>query len=54
MIKNINDLISIFVLFLMLVFSLRIFVWAFINKEDNGAKVNKWQLIKDYNDNTEE
>lgn len=55
MIKNLNDVISAFVLLALLISSLRIFVWTFINREDEDkTKVSKWKLIKEYNDNEEE
>ena len=55
MIKNLNDLLSFIVLILMTVFSLRFFVWSLFGSDDNAEKdINKWQLLKDYIDNTEE
>lgn len=54
MVKNINDLLSAVVLILLASASIRLFVWAFIHKEDDSADANKWQLIKDYIDNEEE
>lgn len=63
MIKNLDDLLSVIVLFVLLINGLSIFIWAFIKREsDNKIKIshidvidlNKWELIRDYNDNTEE
>lgn len=55
MIKNLNDTISLLVLAILLIYSIRVFIWAFVRKEDNSLQgINRWQLIKDYNDNEEE
>lgn len=55
MIKNINDIISIAVLIVLLIASMKIFAWAFFkNDDESNEKVSKWQLIKNYIDNVEE
>lgn len=54
MIKNLNDLISLLVLILMMIFSLRIFAWTFFRKERINVSTNRWQLFIDYIDNEEE
>lgn len=55
MIKNLNDILSLIALALIMIVCIRVFIWSFINKdEDELAHVSKWQLIKEYNDNTEE
>lgn len=55
MIKNLNDLLSIIVLALLLLLSLRIVAFVFIKKDEQElAGINKFELIKDYIDNEEE
>lgn len=55
MIKNLNDLLSLIVLTIMFLFSIRLAIWAFTSKEKKVyTNENIWQLIKDYNDNEEE
>ena len=55
MIKNLNDLLSVLFLIFVTIYSARLFVWAFIIKDDyEDTSKGKWQLIKDYNDNVEE
>lgn len=54
MIKNLNDLLSLIVLIVLFITSIRVFAWSFFKRDDAGLKVNRWQLLKDYIDNEEE
>ena len=56
MIKNLNDILTIIVLLVIMIGCIRIFIWSFVYKEDKKIqiKINRWQLIKDYNYNEEE
>lgn len=54
MIKNLNDLLSALILLVLAGFSIRLFVWAFIRKDEDNNDINKWELIKEYIDNEEE
>ena len=55
MIKNLNDLLSVFILIILTIISFRIFVWSIINKDDKDDNdISRWELIKEYNDNVEE
>lgn len=55
MIKNLNDLISVFTLLLLVLFSIRILVFSFVTKNTKEKeKVNRFRLIREYIDNEEE
>ena len=57
MIKNLDDLLSLLVLIIITIISLRLFIWSFVKtngSDDSDNNINKWQLIKDYIDNIEE
>lgn len=55
MIKNLNDLLSLIALGLLVVSSLRIFVWALLPKNEVTDKImNKYELFLNYIDNEDE
>lgn len=55
MLKNLNDYISLFVLICLLFFTIRIFVWAYLPKNDVTDKImNKYDLFINYIDNEDD
>lgn len=57
MIKNLNDILSLFVLACFLVLGIRLFIWAFITSGRetlSPSEDSKLSLILNYNDNEEE
>lgn len=55
MIKNLNDVFSILVLIFLVIYSIRILMWSFIEEKDDIDKnISRWKLIKEYLDNEEE
>lgn len=54
MIKNLNDLLSLVILIIFTLFSVRLLVFAFVTKGEEDNKVSRWKLLKEYNDNEEE
>lgn len=54
MIKNLNDFLSLFVLAVLCIFSIRILVWTNVKKDDEQNDISRWQIFKEYIDNTEE
>ena len=57
MIKNLNDILSLFVLACFLVLGIRLFIWAFISNAReaiNPDEDSKISLFFNYNDNEEE
>ena len=58
MIKNMNDIVSFIALIAMVIYCMRFFMFAFvINRENKQEDITSFkgirQLIRDYNDNTE-
>lgn len=54
MLKNLSDYISILTLIAITVFCLRLFLVFILNRQIVSQTTDKWQLIKDYINNTEE
>ena len=57
MIKNLNDILSLFVLACFLALGIRLFIWAFITSGRetlSPSEDSKLSLILNYNDNEEE
>lgn len=55
MLKNLNDYVSLIVLITLLFFTIRIFVWAFLPKNEVTDKIlNRYELFLNYIDNEED
>ena len=52
--KNINDLLTIITLFILLYFSLRVFLFAVIGNDTKIPGFNRLELLKQYRENEEE